>query len=114
MTSPAEDPPRDEAVPLPITGELDLHTFRPAEVGDLLEDYLAACVERGIDCVRIVHGKGTGALRERVHAWLRRSPLVVSFALCDAAEGGWGATRARLRPSKNAEARGAPAAGPKA
>jgi DNA-nicking Smr family endonuclease len=89
----------DASIPLPITGELDLHTFRPAEVGSLLGDYLAACAKRGIRTVRIVHGKGTGALRERVHAWLRRSPLVESFALCDVADGGWGATRARLRAS---------------
>jgi DNA-nicking Smr family endonuclease len=91
-------PPEDSnaPVPLPITDELDLHTFRPDEVGDLLGDYLAACVARGIGTVRIVHGKGTGALRERVHAWLRRSPLVESFALCDAGSGGWGATRAVL------------------
>ena len=84
---------------LPITGELDLHTFRPAEVGELLGDYLAACSARGIRSVRIVHGKGTGALRERVHAWLRRSPHVESFALCAPSEGGWGATRAELRCS---------------
>lgn len=83
-------------IPLPITGELDLHTFRPEEVGDLLGDYLEACAARGIRSVRIVHGKGTGTMRERVHAWLRHSPLVESFALCDTAEGGWGATRATL------------------
>ncbi len=106
MTDPAEDQPSDAPLPLPITGELDLHTFRPAEVGDLLGDYLAACTARGIRSVRIVHGKGTGALRERVHAWLRRSPLVASFALCDAAEGGWGATRATLAASGQQKARG--------
>jgi len=99
MTDAAPDS-GDVPVPLPITGELDLHTFRPAEVGDLLGDYLAACAAKGIRSVRIVHGKGTGALRERVHAWLRRSPLVESFALCDAAEGGWGATRATLRDAR--------------
>ncbi len=93
----------DAPVPLPITDELDLHTFRPPEVEALLGDYLAACAAHGIRSVRIVHGKGTGALRERVHAWLRRSPLVESFGLCDAASGGWGATRAVLR------ARGRPA-----
>lgn len=93
---PEPDQPPADLVPLPITDELDLHTFRPAEVGDLLGDYLAACADRGIATVRIVHGKGTGALRERVHAWLRRSPLVESFALCDAGSGGWGATRAVL------------------
>ncbi len=88
-------------VPLPITGELDLHTFRPAEVGDLLGDYLAACAARGIRTVRIIHGKGTGALRERVHAWLRRSPLVESFALCDETAGSWGATRATLATGRH-------------
>jgi len=97
MAAPAPD---DTPVPLPITGELDLHTFRPGDVGELLGDYLAACAERGIHTVRIVHGKGTGALRERVHAGLRRSPLVESFALCTADSGGWGATRVVLwRPA---------------
>lgn len=82
---------------LPITGELDLHTFRPADVPALLEDYFAACRVRGITTVRVVHGKGTGALRERVHACLRRSSAVESFAQCDEASGGWGATRVALR-----------------
>lgn len=86
----------DDALPLPITDELDLHTFRPEEIEALLDDYLAACAERGLRTVRIIHGKGTGALRERVHAWLRRSPRVESFALCEAGSGGWGATRAVL------------------
>ena len=93
---PTPDRPSAAPVPLPITDELDLHTFLPAEVGDLLGDYLAACAARGIPTVRIIHGKGTGALRERVHAWLRRSPLVESFALCEAGSGGWGATRVVL------------------
>ncbi len=94
---PESMPDASTPVPLPITDELDLHTFRPAEVGDLLGDYLAACAARGIGSVRIIHGKGTGALRERVHAWLRRSPQVESFALCESAAGGWGATRAVLK-----------------
>ena len=80
--------------------ELDLHTFRAAEVGNLLTDYLAECAGRGIGVVRVVHGKGTGALRERVHAWLRRSPLVETFALCDEGTGGWGATRVVLRAGR--------------
>ena len=55
--------PFDEPVELPITDELDLHTFRPHEIGDLLPDYLEACREKGIFTVRVVHGKGTGTLR---------------------------------------------------
>lgn len=92
----SESPIPDDAIQLPITDELDLHTFRPAEVGNLLDAYLTACGAHGIWTVRIIHGKGTGALRERVHSWLRRSPLVESFALCEAGSGGWGATRAVL------------------
>ena len=84
-------------VQLPITGELDLHTFRPADVGELIPAYLEACARRGIHEIRIVHGKGTGALRETVHALLRRSPLVQGFRLGDERTGGWGATLVTLR-----------------
>lgn len=89
----------DESQPvrIPITGELDLHTFQPAETASLLEEYLTACRDRGLGEVRIVHGKGTGTLRETVHALLRRSPLVDSFHLGNETSGGWGATLVRLR-----------------
>jgi len=82
----------------PIDGTLDLHLFKPAEVGDLVPDYLEECRQRGIRQVRIVHGKGTGQLRERVHAILRRTPEVESFSLAQGAMGGWGATVVELRP----------------
>jgi len=80
---------------IPIDGTLDLHTFDPREVGELVPHYLSLCRERGILDVRIIHGKGTGALRERVHALLRKLPDVESFALAGDA-GGWGATVVRL------------------
>jgi DNA-nicking Smr family endonuclease len=41
--------------------ELDLHTFRPRDLGDLLPEWLAICRERGILRVRVIHGKGRGA-----------------------------------------------------
>lgn len=82
----------------PITGTLDLHLFRPKEVGDLLPEYLAECRKRGILQVRLIHGKGTGQLRERVHAILRRIPGVESFGLAQGAMGGWGATVVELKP----------------
>ncbi len=94
---PAEPP--GEPVNLPITGELDLHTFRPAEVVNLLDDYFAECRRRGLLQVRVVHGKGTGTLRETVHAHLRRSPGVAGFGLGGGASGGWGATWVTLRPT---------------
>lgn len=81
-----------EPVPLPITGELDLHTFRPSDLGELIPAYLDECAARGIREVRIVHGKGTGTLRATVHALLRRSPRVQSFRAGDETSGSWGAT----------------------
>ena len=83
---------------LPIDGRLDLHTFRPRDVKDLLPDYLQACRERGILEVRIIHGKGTGGLRRTVQAVLGRHPHVVLVRSADEAGGGWGATLVRLRP----------------
>jgi DNA-nicking Smr family endonuclease len=87
----------EEPVPLPITGELDLHTFRPADVGALLPAYFEACSARGIREVRVIHGKGIGTLRATVHALLRRSPLVASFCAGDETSGSWGATIVTLR-----------------
>jgi len=84
-------------VDLPIDGTLDLHTFRPEEVKDLVPDYLALCRERGILQVRVIHGKGTGTLREIVRAILSRLPEVASFRQADE-QGGWGATLVTLRP----------------
>lgn len=89
------DPPG--SVELPIDGTLDLHTFRPRDAKELVPDYLALCRERGILEVRIIHGKGTGALRETVHSILRRMPEVVSFGLANDPVGGWGATVVTLR-----------------
>ena len=82
---------------LPINGILDLHMFRPSDVGDLVPTYLAECSKRGILQVRIIHGKGTGALRETVHSILRRMPEVISFGPAPEYAGGWGATVLTLR-----------------
>jgi len=88
----------DEPVPLPIDGVLDLHTFRPQEVKDVVVEYLAECRARGIFRVRIIHGKGIGNLRRTVHAVLKQDPSVLEFHLAGALLGGWGATIALLKP----------------
>ncbi len=87
---------------LPIDGVLDLHAFRPSEVGDLLDDWIGACASAGIRELRVVHGKGTGALRRGVEAVLRRHPLVESFRTAGEDAGGWGATLVTLRESGDA------------
>ncbi len=88
-----------EAVELPVDGILDLHTFAPRDVRDLLPDYINACREKGIYEVRVIHGKGTGALRETVHSILKRLPEVLSFKLAGLDAGSWGVTIVLLRVS---------------
>lgn len=90
-----------DPVEVPIDGILDLHTFQPREAKELIRDYLGACRERGILQVRIIHGKGTGALQRTVHSVLSRMPEVASFGLAGEWGGGWGATIVTLRPSES-------------
>lgn len=92
----------DEGQPIevPIDGTLDLHAFSPADVKDLVAEYIAACRERGILQIRIVHGKGTGALRKTVHAVLDRLPEVTAYRLGGDGGGGWGATLVTVAPAE--------------
>ena len=87
----------DEPMQLPIDGVLDLHTFKPREVKDLVMDYLAECQKRGILQVRIIHGKGIGNLRRTVHSILTKHLEVISFTLDHTQFGGWGATIVQLK-----------------
>jgi DNA-nicking Smr family endonuclease len=64
----------------PIEGTLDLHTFRPEDVKDLVPDYIEECRSRGILKVKIVHGKGAGVLRNIVHSILERMPEVIEYS----------------------------------
>jgi len=93
-------PGKDNAIEIPINGILDLHTFNPRDVKELLPDYLSACMQKGIYEVRVIHGKGTGALRQTVHSILQRLPWVESFRQAGEDEGGWGATLLTLRKEK--------------
>ena len=96
MEMPADLEP--EPVAIPIDGVLDLHTFRPRDVRILVPEYLAACRERGVLEVRIIHGKGDGTLRRTVHALLERDAGVRNYRLAGPDAGGWGATLVALSP----------------
>ena len=76
---------------------IDLHTFRPRDIPNLIEDYIEECVRAGFTSVRIIHGKGTGAQKKRVQALLRRNPHVQAFGDAPLEAGGWGATLVELK-----------------
>ena len=86
-------------VELPIDGVLDLHTFDPRDVADLVPTWIDACAEKGLVELRIIHGKGKGTRRRPVHAILARRADVLSYALAPPDRGGWGATLVTLRRS---------------
>ncbi|HYW35277.1 MAG TPA: Smr/MutS family protein [Balneolaceae bacterium] len=81
---------------IPINGELDLHTFRPEELGSLIPEYIDACRKKGIYHLRIIHGKGTGNLRRSVHALLDRNEHVDHYQLAGD-RSSWGATLVELK-----------------
>ncbi len=87
----------DSPVEQPIDGVLDLHTFAPADVKDLIPEYLSACRQRGILEVRIIHGKGIGTLKNIVRSVLEKLPYVISFRTAEESAGGWGATIVELK-----------------
>ena len=90
------------AVTLPgksgVSGELHLIGRTTAEGRDLLEKYLDDAFMAGLSSVRIVHGKGTGALRRAVEEVLSGHPLVTEHRPGAPSEGGAGATVATLSP----------------
>ena len=88
----------DDPFEMPIDGVLDLHTFSPKEVKDLVPEYIEECLRRGITEIRIIHGKGTGTLKAIVHSVLEKNPRVASFKDAGTGAGGWGATLVRLIP----------------
>ena len=80
---------------VPIEGTLDLHAFAPADIKSVVEEYVNAAHEGGVDEVRLIHGRGKGIQRGIVQQALERHPLVEAF--WDASESTRGATVARLR-----------------
>ncbi len=83
----------DDIIEMPITGILDLHTFSPREIKDLIPTYLDECLKLGITEVNIIHGKGKGVLRNIVHSILNNYPYVESYRYGDS----WGVTTVRLK-----------------
>jgi dsDNA-specific endonuclease/ATPase MutS2 len=87
----------EEPVKLPLEDWIDLHTFSPGDIPDLLESYLEECHKAGFKEVRIIHGKGIGVQRKIVKKFLQESLLIDSFSQAPPEAGGWGATIAILK-----------------
>jgi DNA mismatch repair protein MutS2 len=86
-------PALTETVPI----EIDLRGYRADEVASALERYVNDAYLSGLPWVRIIHGKGTGTLRQVVRDELRTLPVVERSAAAGSNEGGEGATVAFLR-----------------
>jgi DNA-nicking Smr family endonuclease len=82
---------------IPIEDTLDLHTFRPADVVSVVEEFVHAAAASGLTEIRLIHGRGRGVQRGLVQAALERHPLVEAF--WDAPESHLGATVVRINPA---------------
>jgi len=78
----------------PVEDELDLHGLNQLQAARDLADFLD---QGGMRCVRIVHGKGRGVLREMLRAALPAHAAVVGFVEAPPAQGGAGAVLVLLR-----------------
>lgn len=97
MNEDEDDTEIGAPVELPITDVLDLHSFRPSEVGDVVREYLDVAWDKGLRELRIIHGRGIGVQRQTVRTLLGRDSRVTGFGDAPAEAGGWGATWVRLR-----------------
>jgi DNA mismatch repair protein MutS2 len=77
--------------------EIDLRGMRVGEVEDIIMHAVDAAVRADLKTLRIIHGKGTGALRERVAEMLRKESRVTNFRLGAWNEGGAGVTVVELK-----------------
>lgn len=82
-----------------VGSELHLLGRTTDEAREMVEQYLDDAFMAGLPTVRLVHGKGTGALRKTVRTLLSAHPLVESFREGEPSEGGAGATVAALKVS---------------
>jgi DNA-nicking Smr family endonuclease len=84
-----------EPVPIPIEGQLDLHSFEPRDVASVVEEYIHMAFRSGFRTVRIVHGRGRGVQRGIVQDALEQHSRVEEF--WDDTSSHLGATIARLQ-----------------
>ena len=84
---------KNKNVPL----EINIIGLNVLEAEPIIDKYLDDCVQSKLTEIRIIHGKGSGKLREGVHAFLKKHPHVKSFRLGTFGEGEMGATVVSLK-----------------
>ena len=71
-----------EPIQIPIEDVLDLHTFRPQDIADLLNEYFSECIKAGIPSVRVIHGKGKGIQKKTGAQDLKKTPVGPKLQRC--------------------------------
>jgi hypothetical protein len=77
---------------VPIEASIDLHSFAPRDIPSVVHEYLFEAQKKGFDEVRLIHGRGKGIQRQRVHKVAMRHPAVL-----DLRSDTLGSTLAKLR-----------------
>jgi dsDNA-specific endonuclease/ATPase MutS2 len=71
--------PEPDPVKVPIEDTIDLHSFQPREIPEVVEEYLYQAMAKGFKQVRIIHGRGIGVQRAVIHDILKKHPQVIGF-----------------------------------
>ena len=80
-----------------IRPQIDVRGMTVSEAESVLGKFIDDAVFTGLSKVLLIHGKGTGALRQGLQEYLKRHRSVLKFSYADASEGGTGATVVELR-----------------
>jgi DNA-nicking Smr family endonuclease len=89
-----------------VAAEIDLHGLGRHAAHEALRDFVTEAAANGLNCVRVIHGKGRGSgqrgpvLKHVVNHWLRRMDDVIAFASARPVDGGTGAAYVLLAPSR--------------
>jgi len=98
--APVYEPSVDAQIPHAASPgmELDLRGLRVEEALEKLDRYIHAAYLSGLPFGRVIHGKGTGALREAVHKYLNGHSLISKAVAADTKDGGGGVTVIHMVP----------------
>ena len=80
----------------PVSREIDIRGMNNEEAAYILEKYIDDAIMAGLDSVSVIHGKGTGALRKGVQAFLSGHPRVKGLSIGEINQGGTGVSVVKL------------------